>query len=66
MTTKMAITHRGALNILANSGLVNELNAQAIFDRLVKDVKQPTKGYFYINDVYDFGEVLLKELVENE
>jgi hypothetical protein len=64
MADKMACTHSKALSILADSGLLNETNAQEVFDKLCANVKQPTAGYFYINDVYDFAVNELALLVE--
>lgn len=62
--TKIAVSHKKALYILADCGVLNELNGQTIYDRLCAEVKQPSQGYFYVDDVYNFGEVLVREALQ--
>lgn len=66
MTTKIACTHTKALHILADSGVLNEHNAQSLFNELCHDYKQPSIGYFYIDDVYNFAEDQCNLLIEFE
>lgn len=63
MSDKMAVNHIKALHILADCGVLNELNAQRLYDSMKAEIKQPASGYFYINDVYDFAENQVKELI---
>lgn len=62
--TRIAVNHRQALHNLADCGLLNELNAQSLFDELILKIRQPANGYFYITDVMDFAENKLKELLK--
>jgi hypothetical protein len=61
---KMAINFKTSLKMGWDVGLVNELNAQEIFDKMVKELKQPTPGYFYADDVSKFLDNQLIELVQ--
>lgn len=63
MTDKIAVNHTKALHMLADCGLLNELNAQSLYDSMKEKIKQPTHGYFYVTDVYDFAENQVKELL---
>lgn len=63
MADKMAVTHIKALHILADCGVLNELNAQSLYDSMKAKIKQPASGYFYINDIYDFAENQVNGLI---
>jgi hypothetical protein len=62
---RLAITHSMALTMCANEGLINETNfkyAQLFYDAMLKDLKQPLKGYFYADDVSKF---ITKQYINN-
>lgn len=57
MADRLAVTHSMALTMLANDGLINATNlkyAQLFYDAMLKELKQPAKGYFYADDVSKF------------
>lgn len=64
MSDQIAVNYRCALSILIESGVINDLNINDIYARLCAEVKQPAAGYFYVTDVYNFGEKIIKELLE--
>ena len=55
----IAISDRQALYKLYQHGLCNKENAE----RLLKEVKQPTKGYYCPDDVNNFINTLLNGTV---
>jgi hypothetical protein len=55
MSTRAAVTHARALAILAGAGIVNESNAQRIYDDMSERLESPAQGYFYLSDVHEYG-----------
>lgn len=58
MTTQLAINYRAALQILIDRGVVDNDNINEVYKRLCAEVKQPTTGYWYVNDVCKFADKL--------
>jgi len=61
---KIAINHKTALKIGYDSGLINELNIESIYNDMKDKLYQPTSGYFIANDVSVYFENQLKDLIQ--
>ena len=60
---KIAVNERLSLGMCADAGILNELNAQAIFDDLKATIKQPALGYFYSDDVNNYISKKIESLL---
>jgi hypothetical protein len=63
---KIAINHKTALKIGFDCGLVNNLNIAKVYDKMKTTLKKPCDGYFYADDVNNFYENELIQLIESD
>lgn len=64
MSDRIAVKHSLALHMAADSGVLNELNAQDIYNDMLDELDQPVSGYFYADDVSDLLGRNVKNLID--